>query len=116
MQALRNAHFLTRLVLVWFALFVGVAVASPLVHTPSSQMVCSGGGGMKMVTSDVDGQALPSSAGMDCPMCMPLSAPPAADILPVALSGLSFASHPLAQARLAALLGLPWQARAPPLF
>lgn len=116
MQALRNAHFLTRLVLVWFVLFVGVAVASPLVHTPSSQMVCSGAGDMKMVTTDADGQALASSAGMDCPMCMPLSAPPVADVVVTAPSDLSFARHPLALAWRATLTGLPWQARAPPSF
>jgi len=36
MQALRNAHLITRFVLVWFVLFVSAAIASPFVsHTPA---------------------------------------------------------------------------------
>ena len=44
LQSLRNAPHLTRLVLVWFALFVGVAVASPLVNPEGVQLVCTTAG------------------------------------------------------------------------
>ena len=40
---------LARLVLVWFALFIGVAIASPILNPTETQMVCSSAGGMKMV-------------------------------------------------------------------
>jgi hypothetical protein len=46
LQTLRNAHLLTRLVLVWFALFVGAAVASPLVKPEAVHLVCSAIGGV----------------------------------------------------------------------
>ncbi len=44
LQPLRNAHHLTRLVLVWFALFIGLAVASPLVNPQGVQEVCTTAG------------------------------------------------------------------------
>lgn len=116
LQTLRNAHCLTRLVLVWLALFIGAAVASPLVKPQSVEMVCSGMGGMKMVQVDLDGTDDATSLGLlDCPACLPLVAPPVA-AAPVALppGGLSHVLLPQPSARLASLLGQPWQARAPP--
>jgi hypothetical protein len=76
LQSLRNAHRLTRFMLVWFALFIGVAVASPLVKPQATQMVCSAMGGMKMVMADDAGHGEMSSGGMDCPLCTQVSAPP----------------------------------------
>ena len=44
LQSLRNAHRLTRFMLVWFALFIGVAVASPLVKpAPESYEILASG-------------------------------------------------------------------------
>ena len=115
LQSLRNAHFITRLVLVWFALFIGVSVASPLVKPQAAQMVCSAMGGMKMVNPDTGDDASPSiKAGMDCPLCMPMAAPAPALLALPAPGGLAYALHPLESARLASLIGPPWQARAPP--
>ena len=116
MQTLRNAHCLTRLVLVWLALFIGAAVASPLVKPQTVEMVCSGMGGMKMVQLDLDVVDDSASWGLlDCPACLPLVAPLVA-AMPVVLppDGLSHVLLPRPAARLASLLGQPWQARAPP--
>ena len=68
MQTLRHARQLTRFVLVWFALALGVAMASPLVSPKSIDVVCSSGGVMKMVASD-DGDTSPNPAApaVDCP-------------------------------------------------
>ena len=52
MQTLRNAHLLARFVLVWFALTVLAAGASPLVHPKAMELVCSADGGIKLVASD----------------------------------------------------------------
>ena len=120
LQTLRNAHLLTRFVLVWFALFIGVAVASPWVKPQSSQMVCSAMGDMKLVTADAAGDDVGAPVvhtALDCPACLPLIAAPAADVLTLLPSGhFSHALQPLPAARLASLLGQPWQARAPPSF
>jgi len=120
LQTLRNAHHLTRLVLVWFALFVGAAVASPLVKPEAVHLVCSAIGGVKLVQADAAGadvDGVVSHTALDCPACLPLIAPPVADLLaPLPTGSLSHVLQPLPAARLASLLGQPWQARAPPIF
>jgi hypothetical protein len=115
MQTLRNARFLARLVLAWMVLFVGVAVASPLVKPVTLEVVCSASAGTHIVVVADDGAQPDNDTGMHCPLCLPMSAPPAAVLnLPTAQTGLSYALHPLASARLQSLVGQPWQARAPP--
>ena len=120
LQSLRNAHRLTRFVLVWFALFVGAAVASPLVKPEAVQLVCSAIDGVKLVPVDVAGADVDGTVAhttLDCPACLPLIAPPAADVLAKLPTGdLSDFLQALPAARLASLLGQPWQARAPPIF
>ena len=120
LQSLRNAHRLTRFMLVWFALFVGAAVASPLVKPETVHLVCSAIGGVKLVQVDAAGadvDALAAHSALDCPACLPLIAPPVADVLaPLPLGHLSDVLPHLLTARLASLLGQPWQARAPPIF
>ncbi len=115
LQSLRNAHLVTRLVLVWFALFIGVSVASPLVKPQASQMVCSAMGGMKMVTGDDAGDSQASSAGMQCPACLPLmTLPPVDGPEAVASKGLTHVLPLRSAARMVGVLGQPRQARAPP--
>jgi hypothetical protein len=120
LQILRNAHRLTRFVLVWFALFVAAAVASPLVKPEAVHLVCSAIGGVKLVQVDAAGadvDAAVAHSALDCPACLPLIAPPVADMLaPLPSGNLSHVLQPLPAARLAGLLGQPWQARAPPIF
>lgn len=115
LQTLRQARWLTRFVLVWFALFIGAAIASPMVKPVSGQMVCSAMGGMKMVTDGEDGNAAQPSASMDCPLCAPMITPP----VPQARtfeppSALAQALQLLPAARLAALTGAPLPPRGPP--
>jgi hypothetical protein len=120
LQSLRNAHRLSRFVLVWFALFVGAAVASPLVKPEAVHLVCSAIGGVKLVQVDAAGadvDAAVAHTALDCPACLPLIAPPVTDKLaPLPTGNLSHVLQALPAARMASLLGHPWQARAPPLF
>lgn len=96
MQSLRRARLLARLVLAWFALAIGAAVASPLVQPRSVELICSGGGAMKLLVLGDDGNAAPAGPTLDCPLCgssdAPASAggrsasvPPAAPLLATAL-------------------------------
>jgi hypothetical protein len=113
MQALRNARFLARLVLAWFALSVGLAVAAPLLNSTDTQLVCSGSGGMKLVNGDAGSTV--AGHVLECPLCASFTAPPnpaqhavqpdsaGADVL-----------HPLVAARIAAITGAPPPARGPP--
>lgn len=117
MQTLRNAHLLARFVLVWFALSIGVAIASPLVKPQAMELICSGSGAMKLLVKTDDGSKDVTSHTLDCPLCTTTSAPP-----PMAAPGveppfpLSYVLRPLESARLSARIGTAWQARAPPTF
>jgi hypothetical protein len=76
MQRLRNARLLARLVLVWFVLAFGVAIASPLIQPESSTLVCSAGGALKFLPVGEDAGAVPAGAGLlDCPLCLQMAAP-----------------------------------------
>lgn len=114
MQQLRNTIQITRLVLVWFALSVGVAIASPVLNPAGMDLVCTGTGTMKLVLQGDDGAAA-SSLTLDCPLCASISAPPPA--LNNALtqpSPLAHALQPVASAHIAALTAPPLPSRGPP--
>ena len=114
LQTLRQARWITRLVLVWFALFLGAAVASPIVKPASGQMVCTAMGGMKMVMDD-EGQAQPASANMDCPLCAPVITPPVAqNATAVPPQALAHALRTIPAAHIAGLTGAPLPPRGPP--
>lgn len=117
MQRLRNAAILARWVLAWFALSLGVAVASPLVKPQSVDLVCSANGAVKLVVKgDLPGEGKPASSHtLDCPLCLPMAGPPPAiqAELPV-LQPLGRAVQPIPAARIAALTAAPLPARGPP--
>jgi hypothetical protein len=116
MQALRNASFLARLVLAWFALSIGIAVASPLVKPAGMQLICSGGGIMQVLATSDDGGQLPASPTLDCPLCAGLGAPPPFAYTPAEpLLPLAQAVQSIPSARIAALTAAPLPARGPPL-
>jgi hypothetical protein len=114
MHQLRNTIQITRLVLVWFALSVGVAIASPMLNPAGMDMVCTGTGTMKLVLQG-DDDAAASSLTLDCPLCASISAPPPA--INTALtqpSPLAHALQPVASAHIAALTAPPLPSRGPP--
>ncbi len=97
MQSLRNARLIARFVLVWFALSIGVAIASPAIQPQKLQLVCSAAGAVKIVAdAGDDGTGTPLPHTLDCPLCAVLSAPPPQWSLDVAPAmGLSYAWHGL---------------------
>ena len=114
MQALRQASFLMRLVLEWFALSLGVAIASPLLHPVAMEMVCTASGATKLVVQGDDGTAAHNPT-LDCPLCALLDAPP-----PVrSLAAATAAPHAqlvaaIPATRVAAAAAAPLPARGPP--
>ncbi len=118
MQMLRNARLITRFVLVWFALSIGAAIASPLIKPQAMELICTGSGVMKVLVKNDDGSSTEVASRMlDCPLCASVSAPP-----PVAKTGAQPA-QPLGNvlqtipiAHIAALTGAPPPARGPPAF
>jgi hypothetical protein len=79
MLPIRNAKRFARFVLVWFALSIGVAVASPMVQPEEMQLVCSGAGAMKVVVTGEDGAQSTISHTLDCPLCASISGLPPLD-------------------------------------
>lgn len=115
LQTLRNARWLTRLVLVWFALFIGVAVASPMVKPVAGQMVCSSIGGMKMVLDGEDGHPAKPLASMDCPLCAPMITMVSPQVRGFEhQAALAHALQTLPAAHIAGLTGAPLPPRGPP--
>jgi len=122
MRLLRNhPRFLGlvgRWVLLWFALSIGAAVASPIVHPQAIELVCSSAGSIKAVVHTEDGVQEMGASHMDCPLCVLTGAPPpspsaAVFDLPLPL-GRVVQSIPAA--RLAAATAAPLPARGPPAF
>ena len=115
MQTLRNSKLIAKLVLVWFALLLGSAIASTVIKPSSMQMVCTAGGGMKMVDMGGDDEGLKTSSSMDCPLCASVSVPP-----PFLtehfekISPLAHALQPIAAAYIASITAPPLPSRGPP--
>jgi hypothetical protein len=113
----RTAQHITRWVLMWFALSLGAAVASPVLTPQTSLVVCTSAGLMTLVTLDDNHSVELGSHSLDCPLCAALAAPP-----PVVIWGaeppfdLAFACQPHQTVRLASVLRGLWQARAPPVL
>lgn len=115
MHALRTSSLLARLVLAWFVLAVGAAIASPIVHPQALQLVCTTGSTVKLVVGE-DGAATDlGHHTLDCAMCLGASAPPPAAQLPAQRhEALAHALTPTVAAALAAIVGAPLPARGPP--
>lgn len=117
MQALRRARFLARLVLAWFALSLGVAIASPLVKPAGIEVICSGSGSIKVLVKGEPDGGQPTAHKLDCPLCASIAAPPPVvrtDLMFVPALGHAVQSIPAA--RIAALTAAPLPARGPPAF
>lgn len=114
---LRNAHLLSRLVLVWFAMSIGMAIASPIVKPQAVELICSGAGVLKVLVKTDDGSQAQSGHTLDCPLCASSSAPP-----PVArqaaepVHALSGVLRSIPAARMASRTAAPPPARGPPSF
>jgi hypothetical protein len=114
MQSLRNASFFARLVLAWFALSLGVAIASPIVKPQAVELICSGGV-VKLAGPGDDGSTPAGPHLLDCPLCAATAAPPLAQPQPfAAIQPLGYVLQSIPAARMAALTAAPPPARGPP--
>lgn len=118
---LRHSRFLAligRVVLAWFVLSLGVAVASPVVKPQAMELVCSAAGAVKVIVQTDDGAQEMGASHVDCPLCTLTGAPPP---LPMVASfdlplPLARAVQSIPAARLAAATAAPLPARGPPAF
>jgi hypothetical protein len=116
MRTLRHFTFLSRLVLAWFVLSLGIAVASPIVKPQDILLVCTGSGAMKMLVKAADGTASEATGNtMDCPLCAPMVAPPPVDQWAAEpAQPLAYALQAIPSAHIAARTAAPLPARGPP--
>lgn len=116
MHALRSSPRIAGLVLVWFGLVLGSAVAASMTGATSIQLVCSSGGVLKVLeTGDDDGSAWRPSP-LDCPLCLTLSPPPVLrGVLSVLAAGLQEVQPAQAVPPLATAAAPPLPSRGPPL-
>jgi len=118
MQTLRNAHLIARFVLVWFALSIGVAIASPIVKPQALELICSSVDGMKLVLQGDDAGQDVVNLSMDCPLCVINGAPPPLTSIVTAepLQPLAYVMQSIPAAHMASLTAAPLPARGPPVF
>ena len=117
MQLLRQSLLTTRLTLAWFALFVCVAAASPLIIPQSMEIVCSGSGVMKLVVQSDEGVGEAFRHMPYCSLCRAVNAQPTlVQTLSALEQPLAYALQSIQLFRIAALTGAPLPARGPPTF
>jgi len=119
MSSLYRVRHFASLVLAWFVLSLGVAIASPIVQPRMTQLVCTSAGAVKIVVQTDDGaQDLGASHMMDCSLCFLMGAPPPAPALASLpnVQPLAFVAQSIPAARLAAATAAPLPARGPPLL
>ncbi|RYE42230.1 MAG: DUF2946 domain-containing protein [Hyphomicrobiales bacterium] len=114
MQFLRSSSLLARLILAWFVMTMGIAIASPIVHPEAMELVCSASGNMKLIAIGDDGIEQ-SHHTLDCPMCMGITLPPhIASARFVQPQPLAHALHKFSVAHIASVAGAPLPPRGPP--
>ena len=117
LQTIRSLRWLARLVLAWFVVSIGVAVASPMVNPQPMELICSGSGAIKLLVKTDDGATEVPSHTLDCPLCLHFSAPaPQAQTVVEPQQPLAHALLPAVRATIAALVGAPLPPRGPPAF
>ena len=117
MPLLRHSRLITRFVLVWFALSVGVAIASPLVKPQNLQLICSASGASKLIAGGVDDQGDAAQQHLHCPLCAALGAPPPLEIISFsAAPPLRYALPVQELVRVAPIAAAPPPSRGPPTF
>jgi hypothetical protein len=117
MFKVQTHKFIARMVLVWFALFMAAAIASPIVHPTDTQMVCSSTGGMKMVAMDKEGADANTATTMDCPFCAAVAIPlQAASVRFEKPSVLAHSLQPITASHIASVTAPPLPSRGPPAF
>lgn len=121
MHSLRSSVLLARLLLVWFALTLGVAGASPFINPQSMELVCSTGGEVKLVVtqgSNDDEGSKAQALGLhtlDCSLCLATMLPPAQISTEFAKAAPADVPHVnLTTVHVRALAGAPLPPRGPP--
>ena len=114
LQTLRETRAIVRWMLVWFALSLGVAVASPVVNPQALTLVCSAAGVVQL-KAGTDGDApQPMGHTLDCVLCMVAGAPPATAVVVQAPAALAHVQRSALSQRPVGAIVAASPARGPP--
>jgi len=102
LHTLRNTPWLARLALLWFALTLGVAVASPMVNPQEELVICTSAGMVKVKLLADGTLSTEASSELSCPLCVVGAGAP-----PLLGSALPELAQPLAHV-LQSLPAPPW--------
>ena len=109
-------HLLSRLVLIWYVLFVGVSVLAATLQPKTMEVVCSSMGIMKVVVQG-EGENTALSSSMDCPLCAhatPALPPPTVAALAHVPDARAYIVQAMPEALLLARTAPPLPSRGPP--
>ena len=113
LQSLRRSRALAHLVLVWFVLAMGVAVAAPAVQPLPMLGICSASAASD--SGQPDGNAARPHASLQCILCISAGAPPMDSVVSLATDLVPEVQVPaLATVVVVAPRNSPLRARAPP--
>ncbi len=116
LHTLRNTPWLARLALLWFALTLGVAVASPMVNPQEELIICTSAGMVK-VKLHADGSISTEASGeLSCPLCVVGGAAPPAfvSLEPAPLPALTYVQPGITSVLMVAPTAAPPPPRGPP--
>jgi hypothetical protein len=118
LHTLHNTPWLGRLALVWFALTLGVAVASPIVNPQQELVICSSASMVKFTVHADGSLGTEPSNEAQCPLCVVGSAaPPAfAALQPAPMPAQTGVQPGVATLVIAASTAAPPPSRGPPVF
>ena len=116
MEKLRCAKVLARFMLMWFALSIGAAIASPIIKPQAMELICSGSGAIKVLIKTDDGVKEARSHTLDCPLCACAATPPSTRARAEPSQPLAYLLRPVPAAHIAWLTAAPLPARGPPAF
>jgi len=104
-------------VLLWFALSIGAAIASPIIKPQAMELICTSAGATKLLVKTDEGVKEVSGHTLDCPLCITLSAPPpVARLRAEPAQPLGYVLQSIPAAHVAARTAAPLPARGPPVF
>ncbi len=117
-HSMRNTPWLAKLALLWFALTLGVAVASPMVNPQEELIICTSAGMVKVILNADGSISTEASGELSCPLCVVSSAaPPSFSIaLPEPVQPLGYVLQSIPAAHIAASTAAPPPSRGPPSY
>ena len=118
LQTLRRSNWLAKLALLWFALTLGVAVASPMVNPQPELVICTSAGMVKVIIHADGSLSTEPSSEAQCPLCvLGSAAPPAfAALQPAPMPAQTGVKPGMATLVIAASTAAPPPSRGPPAF